>query len=68
MNVDKIKVPICEKANLTLLEAAEYFGIGVNKLKELTNNKDCDFVLWVGRKRLIKRKALDAYLAQCYSI
>jgi len=66
--MNKIEVPICEKANLTLLEAAEYFGIGVNKLKELTNSKECEFVLWVGKKRLIKRKALDAYIEQSYSI
>ena len=36
-------VPIWEKVNLTLEEAAIYFGIGQNKLRELTNsdNKVC---------------------------
>lgn len=49
-------VPIWEKANLTLEEASAYSGIGINKLREITNVKSCDFVLWVGSKRLIKRK------------
>ena len=53
------EVPIWEKTNLTLEEAAAYSGIGINKLREITNNDRCDFVLWVGTKRLIKRKQLD---------
>ena len=64
----KHEVPIWEKSNLTLEEAAAYFGIGVNKLRQLTEEKNCSFVLWVGSKRLIKRKALDDYLSKSYSI
>lgn len=60
--------PIWEKSNLTLDEAAAYFGIGTGKLRELTNQKSCSFVLWVGSKRLIKRKAFDKYLEDQYSI
>lgn len=62
------EVPIWEKTNLTLEEAAAYSGIGINKLREITNNDRCDFVLWVGTKRLIKRKQLDKFTEQCYSI
>ena len=62
------EVPIWEKSNLTLEEAAAYFGIGINKLREITNNERCGFVLWVGTKRLIKRKLLDKYLEGAYSI
>ena len=32
----KYDVPIWKKANLTIEEAAAYFGIGMNKLRELT--------------------------------
>lgn len=64
----KKEVPICEKSNLTLEEAAAYFGVGVNKLRELTEDKNCKFVLWVGSKRLIKRRQLDDYLDKAYSI
>lgn len=64
----KHNVPIWEKSNLTVEEAAAYSGVGVNKLRELSNKKDCDFVLWVGSKRLIKRQKLDDYLKKQYSI
>ncbi len=62
------EVPIWEKSNLTLEEAAAYSGIGINKLRKLTNDEKCDFVLWVGTKRLIKRKKLDEYLERHFSI
>lgn len=64
----KQEVPIWEKSNLTLEEAAAYFGIGINKLRQLTEDKNCRFVLWCGSKRLIKRRALDEYLEKIYSI
>ena len=62
------KVPVWEKANLSLEEAAAYFGIGINKLRDMTNDENCPFVLWNGSKRLIKRKALEKYLESSYSI
>ena len=62
------EIPIWEKSNLTLEEAAAYSGIGMGKLREITNEKNCTFVLWVGNKRLIKRKLFDKYLEQAYSI
>lgn len=66
---DTIKeVPIWEKSNLTIKEAAEYSGIGMNKLRELTDGEDCQFVLWIGTKRLIKRRKLDEYTDKAYSI
>lgn len=64
----KYEVPIWEKSNLTLEEATEYFNIGIKKLKEITDEDNCEFVLWNGSKRLIKRRKLDAYLDKSYSI
>ena len=64
----KYEVPIWEKANLTIEEAAAYFGIGMNKLRELTEDEQCKFVLFVGTKRLIKRRLFEQYLEQVYSI
>lgn len=60
----KMEVPIWHKASLTLEETAAYSGIGINKLREITNKKDCSFVLFIGRKRLIKRRQFEEYLAQ----
>lgn len=62
------QIPIWEKSNLTLKEAAEYFGIGVNKLINITQDENCNFVLWVGSRRMIKRKSLEKYLEKEYSI
>ena len=62
------KVPVWEKANLSLEGAAAYFGIGINKLRDMTKDENCPFVLWNGSKRLIKRKALEKYLESSYSI
>ena len=62
------EVPIWEKSNLTLEEAAAYSGIGINKLREITNEDKCKFVLWVGNKRLIKRRRLDEHLDRLFSI
>lgn len=68
MNDTKNYVPIWEKVALTLEEAAAYSGIGINKIRQLSNGEGCDFVLWVGNKRLIKRKKFDSYIAGAYSI
>lgn len=64
----KKDIPIWEKANLTLEEAAAYFGVGINKLRQLTDDSNCKFVLWCGSKRLIKRKVLEEYFEKTYSI
>lgn len=56
-------VPIWEKSNLTLDEAAAYSGIGKNTVRNLCNAEDCDFVLWIGVKRLVNRRKFDEYLA-----
>ena len=61
------EVPILEKSNLTLEEAAAYSGIGINKLRQLTNDEDCEFVLWLGTKRLIKRRKFDEYIEKLYA-
>ena len=64
----KKEVPIWEKSNLTLDEAVAYSGIGKNKLRELSDDRNCSFVLWNGNKRLIKRRELDQFTSESYSI
>ena len=59
----KIEIPIWNKQNLTLEEASKYSQIGIDKLRTITDDENCNFVLWVGnRKRLIKRKLFDQYI------
>ena len=57
-----ISVPIWLKTTLTIREAAAYSNIGINKIENLINGPNCDFVLYVGRKRLIKRKQFEQFI------
>lgn len=60
--MNKEIVPIWEKQNLTLPEAAEYSNIGINRLTMLVKDPNCNFVLNVGNKRLIKRRQFDDFI------
>lgn len=64
----KQSIPIWEKVNLTVDEAAEYFGIGQGKIRELTDRDRCPFVIWVGSKRLIKRKQFEKFLDEQFTL
>lgn len=64
----EVKISLNEKCLLTLDEAAKYTGIGVNKLREISNDDDCDFILWNGSRRMFKKEKLKNYLYGAYSI
>ena len=69
INILKQGAEIAQKNGaLTLEEAVAYSGIGRDKLCKLSNREDCDFILWIGRKRLFKRKKLDEYIEKSVSI
>ena len=55
-------LPIDRKMLLSIREAAEYSNIGINKIDELLKQPNCPFVLFVGTKKLLKRKAFEAYI------
>lgn len=67
-NRERFSIPIWQKANLTVEEAAAYSGIGQNKIRELSDKNNCSFVLWVGTKRMIKRRQFDSYIEKQFSI
>ena len=56
------KVAIKDKMTLTVREAAEYSNIGINKLDSMLREPNCPFVLFVGTKKLVKRKAFEAFI------
>ena len=58
MTAETGRVPIHLKMNLTIKEAAEYSNIGVNKIDSMLRSPNCPFVLFVGTKKLVKRKSL----------
>ena len=55
-------LPIDRKMLLSIREAAEYSNIGINKIDELLKQPNCPFVLYVGTKKLVKRKAFEAFI------
>lgn len=63
-----ISIAFFKTCALLIEEAAAYSNIGQNKLREISDNERCPFVLWVGNKRLIKRRQFDRYIDDCYSI
>ncbi len=58
------RVPIWQKLTLTKEEAAEYSHIGLNKLEEMLKVPNCSFVLYVGKKKLVKRKEFEKYISE----
>ncbi len=57
------KVPIWQKYTLTIEEAAEYFRIGQNRLRQLVaDHPDADYILMIGNRVQIKRKLFEAYI------
>ena len=57
-------VPIHLKVTLTIKEAAVYSNIGIKKIDSILRMKGCPFVLYVGSKKLVKRREFEAYLSQ----
>jgi len=66
ITVDNIKnsriLASCE--GLTIDEAVEYSGVSREGLLKMINQNDCPFVLRLGHRRLIKRRAFDEYIAK----
>lgn len=61
-------VPIWQRVTLTLEETSALTGIGINKLRDMADEPTCEFVVWVGPRRMIKRKKLEEYIEKSYSL
>lgn len=59
---EKIIIPVWEKIAITVEEAAAYSSIGINKIREMLRNPNCPFVLYIGNKKLVKRKEFENYI------
>ena len=57
-------VPIHLKMTLTTKEAAEYSNIGINKIDSMLRTPNCPFVLFVGTKKLVKRKEFEQFISE----
>ncbi|MGF0018215.1 excisionase [Sporofaciens sp. SGI.106] len=61
--------PFSEKYTLSIEQAADYFGIGQKKLRQIVDDhKDADFILRNGAKVLIKRKKFEEFIDNTNSI
>lgn len=60
---DTTRVPIHLKMVLTIKEAAEYSNIGINKIDAMLKAPNCPFVLYIGTKKLVKRKEFEQYIS-----
>ena len=58
-----LTVPIHLKMTLTAREAAEYSNIGINKIDSMLRSPNCPFVLFVGTKKLVKRREFEQYIS-----
>ncbi len=61
-NQQAMTLPIDRKMLLSIREAAEYSNIGINKIDETLKQPNCPFVLYVGTKKLVKRKAFEEFI------
>lgn len=60
---ERPNVPVEKKYMHTLYEASEYFGVGINRLRELAKDPGCGFAVLVGNKKLmIIRPKFEEYL------
>lgn len=57
-------IPIPQKVTLTIREAAAYSNIGINKIESMLRLPNCPFVLFVGNKKLVKRKEFEKYISE----
>jgi excisionase family DNA binding protein len=68
MEKEIVFIPVHLKLALTIKEAAEYSNIGINKIDSMLRMPHCPFVLYVGTKKLVKRKEFEEYISRQISI
>lgn len=67
--MENIIIPVWEKLNLTVEEAAAYSNIGIGKIRELLNDPNCPFILRIGiGKKLVKRKEFEKFVSAHYDL
>jgi hypothetical protein len=63
MNHTEKAIPVWKKYSLNVSEAAEYYGIGEKRLRQIAGeNEGADFILEVGSHIRFKRKLFEDYL------
>ena len=58
------ELPLSEKYTLTIKEAAEYFSIGIKKMRRLAEEHVDSFSIYSGNRSLIIRTKFEEYLLE----
>lgn len=62
-DAEKPELAVDKKLLLTKYEAAAYSNIGMNKIDSLLRAPNGPFVLYVGTKKLVKRKEFEQFIS-----
>ena len=61
--VGRYRIPAWHKYSLSIAEAAEYYGIGEKRLRQIADeNVGASFILEIGSHIMFKRKLFEEYL------
>ena len=68
MQQNNVSIPLNLKLTMTVKEAAQYSNIGINRIDRMLRNPNCPFVLYVGTKKLVKRKEFEQFISNKLTI
>lgn len=68
MQQNNVGIPLNLKLTMTVKEAAEYSNIGINRIDRMLRSPNCSFVLYVGTKKLVKRKEFEQFISNKLTI
>lgn len=64
----KTMMPVSEKYTLTIREAAEYFNIGVKKMRRLAEDNLGRFAVYSGNRYLIIRTKFEKFIEESSAV
>lgn len=68
MQQNNVGIPLNLKLTMTVKEAAQYSNIGINRIDRMLRSPNCPFVLYVGTKKLVKRKEFEQIISNKLTI
>lgn len=68
MQQNNVSIPLNLKLTMTVKEAAEYSNIGINRIDRMLRSPNGPFVLYVGTKKLVKRKEFEQFISNKLTI
>lgn len=68
MQQNNASIPLNLKLTMTVKEATEYSNIGINRIDRMLRSPNCPFVLYVGTKKLVKRKEFEQFISNKLTI